>query len=41
MQNWVSLVMDAKGRLSVGFDAIELGNVTDPATAPDPCIDCL
>ncbi len=40
MQNWVSVVLDAKGRLSVGFDAIQLGNVTDPATAPDPCIDC-
>ena len=38
MQNWVSVTMDAKGRLSVGFDAIQLGNVTDPATAPDPHI---
>ena len=40
MQNWVTVVMDAQGRFSVGFDAIQLGNVTDPATAPDPCIDC-
>ncbi len=30
MQNWVSVVMDAQGRFSVGFDAIQLGNVTDP-----------
>lgn len=35
MQNWVSPVMDAKGTLSVGFDAIQLGNVTDPAIAQD------
>jgi hypothetical protein len=35
MQNWVSPVMDAKGTLSVGFDAVQLGNVTDPATASD------
>ena len=33
MQNWVSVVMDAEGRFSVGYDAIQLGNVTDPATA--------
>ncbi len=39
MQNWVSPVMDAKGILSVGFDAVQLGNVTDPATASDPLID--
>ena len=38
MQNWVSVTMDALGRFSVGFDAIQLGNVTDPATAPDPYI---
>ena len=38
MQNWVSVVMDAEGRYSVGFDAMQLGNVTDPATAPDPSI---
>ncbi len=38
MQNWVSVVMDADGRFSVGYDAIQLGNVTDPATAPDPFI---
>ena len=34
-QNWVSVTMSAQGRFSVGFDAIQLGNVTDPATAPD------
>ena len=33
MQNWVTAVMDANGRFSVGFDAIQLDNVTDPATA--------
>jgi len=38
MQNWVTVVMDASGRFSVGFDAIQLGNVTVPATAPDDCI---
>ena len=38
MQNWVTVTMDAQGRFSVGFDAIQLGNVTDPATAPDPFI---
>ncbi len=38
MQNWVSVVMDAEGRYSVGFDAMQLGNVTDPVTAPDPFI---
>jgi len=36
MQNWVTTVMDAQGRFSVGFTAIQLGNVTDPATAIDP-----
>ena len=41
MQNWVSVVMGAKGRLSVGFDAIQLGNVTRPAGAPDDCIHTL
>jgi hypothetical protein len=41
MQNWVSVVMDAQGRFSVGFDAMQLGNVTDPATATDPCIGCI
>jgi hypothetical protein len=35
MQNWVSVVMDAEGRFSVGFDAMQLSNVTDPATAAD------
>ena len=39
MQNWVSVTMDAEGRYSVGLDAIQLGNVTDPATAPDWYID--
>ena len=29
MQNWVTAVMDASGRFSVGFDAIQLDNVTD------------
>lgn len=28
MQNWVTAVMDANGRFSVGFDAIQLDNVT-------------
>jgi hypothetical protein len=35
MQNHVSVVMDANGRFSVGFDAIQLDNVTDPAGASD------
>jgi hypothetical protein len=35
MQNWVSVVMDAEGRFSVGLDAMQLSNVTDPATAAD------
>jgi hypothetical protein len=30
MQNWVTTVMDADGRFSVGFDAIQL----DSACAP-------
>ena len=34
-QNWVTAVMDADGRFSVGFDAIQLDNVTDPALATD------
>ena len=38
MQNWVSVTMDALGRFSVGFDAIQLGNVTDIQTATDPII---
>jgi hypothetical protein len=29
MQNWVTTVMDADGRFSVGFDAIQIDNVTD------------
>ena len=28
MQNWVTVVMDASGRYSVGYDAIQLDNVT-------------
>ncbi len=35
MQNYVQAVMTANGRFSVGFDAIQLGNVTDPGGAPD------
>ena len=35
MQNWVTAVMDAKGTMSVGFTAVQLSNVTDPATASD------
>jgi hypothetical protein len=35
MQNWVTATMDANGRFSVGFDAIQLDNVTDPAAASD------
>ncbi|HEX4954907.1 MAG TPA: hypothetical protein VF017_16070 [Thermoanaerobaculia bacterium] len=31
MQNWVTAIMDASGRFSVGFDAFQLSNVTDPA----------
>ena len=38
MQNWVTVTMDADGRFSVGFDAIQLGNVTNPAAAPNPYI---
>lgn len=38
MQNWVTATMDAEGRFSVGFDAIQLGNVTAVAIAPDDCI---
>jgi len=33
MQNWVTAVMDADGRYSVGFDAIQLDNVTDGTTS--------
>ncbi len=35
MQNWVTVLMSAEDRFSVGFDAFQLGNVTDPATASD------
>jgi hypothetical protein len=35
MQNHVSVRMDADGRFSVGFDALQFDNVTDPATASD------
>ena len=38
MQNWVSVVMDADGRFSVGFDAIQLGNVTDGDVTNNPTI---
>ncbi|MEO8277002.1 MAG: hypothetical protein ABI639_12360 [Thermoanaerobaculia bacterium] len=38
MQNWVTVEMDAKGSMSVAMDAVTMGNVTDPATAPDPLI---
>ncbi len=31
-QNWVSAVMDANGRFSVGFDALQLDNVTFPGS---------
>jgi hypothetical protein len=32
MQNWVTAAMSAEGRYSVGFDAIQLDNVTDGLT---------
>ncbi|MFN7962666.1 MAG: hypothetical protein U0002_15455 [Thermoanaerobaculia bacterium] len=35
LQNWVQVIHSANGRFSVGYDGIQLGNVTDPATAPD------
>ena len=38
MQNWVTVTMDADGRFSVGYDAIQLGNVTYPP-APNDCIE--
>jgi hypothetical protein len=38
MQNWVSVVMDADGRFSVGFDAMQLGNVTDGDITNNPTI---
>ena len=38
MQNWVTVVMDAEGRFSVGFDAIQLGNVTAADVTNDPII---
>ena len=31
MQNWVTTVMDADGRFSVGFDAIQLDSACDPS----------
>jgi hypothetical protein len=34
-QNWVSIVMSAEGRFSVGYDAIQLDNVCDPGV-PTP-----
>ena len=38
MQNWVTATMDAEGRFSVGFDAVQLGNATVLPNAPDDCI---
>jgi hypothetical protein len=38
LQNHVSVRMDALTRFSVGFDALQLDNVTDPATALDECL---
>jgi hypothetical protein len=35
VQNWVTTIMDADGLFSVGYDAIQLDNVTDPALATD------
>ncbi|MFN7961488.1 MAG: hypothetical protein U0002_09470 [Thermoanaerobaculia bacterium] len=35
MQNFVTVVMDANGRFSVGYDGFSLSNVTFPATASD------
>ncbi|HEX4954967.1 MAG TPA: hypothetical protein VF017_16375 [Thermoanaerobaculia bacterium] len=37
-QNWVAAVMDANGRFSVGFDAIQLDNVTYPGEASNQLI---
>ncbi|MEO8277001.1 MAG: hypothetical protein ABI639_12355 [Thermoanaerobaculia bacterium] len=37
MQNWVAVEMRSEGRYSVGFGAIQLGNVTD-GFIEDPCI---
>ena len=38
MQNWVTTVMDADGRFSVGFSAIQIDNVTD-TVLDSPTID--
>ena len=38
MQNWVTVVMDAEGRFTVGFDAIQLANVTAADVTNDPII---
>ncbi|MFN7961487.1 MAG: hypothetical protein U0002_09465 [Thermoanaerobaculia bacterium] len=35
MQNFVTVVMDANGRFSVGYDGFSLSNVTFPATSSD------
>ncbi len=35
LQNFVTVVMDANGRFSVGYDGFSLSNVTFPATASD------
>jgi hypothetical protein len=32
-QNWVTIVMNANGRFSVGYDAIQLDNVCEPGVA--------
>lgn len=40
MQNWVSTLMFAAGRFSVGYDAIQLDNVTFPPQT-DLCLDDL
>jgi hypothetical protein len=32
-QNWVTVVMTADGRFGVAYDALQLGNVTDPLAA--------
>ena len=37
-QNWVTTVISADGRFSVGYDAIQLDNVTDPAFASNVCL---
>ncbi len=36
MQNWITTIMDASGRFSVGFSAIQLDNATDSSHATIP-----